>query len=103
MNVWLSGGSTHLWKLDEKSPATPWQEEIDRMMRMQMTSTDQAERKRMYDRVQELVAEHLPIICLVSPNILVGVDSRIMNFRPAILPPYSLWNAEEWFWPSPRR
>jgi peptide/nickel transport system substrate-binding protein len=103
MNVWLSGGGTHLWKVDERTPATPWQAEIDRLMRSQMTSMEQTQRKRLYDRVQQLVAEHLPIICLVSPNILVGVDARIGNFRPAILPPYTLWNAEEWFWRSPRR
>jgi peptide/nickel transport system substrate-binding protein len=102
MNVWLSGGGTHLWKVDEKTPATSWQAEIDRLMRAQLISTEQAERKRLYDRVQELVAERVPIVCLVSPNILVGADPRIGNFRPTILPPYTLWNAEELFWRSPR-
>jgi peptide/nickel transport system substrate-binding protein len=103
MSVWLSGGGTHLWKLDEKTPATPWQAEIDQSMRAQMISTDPEQRKRFYRRVQQLVAEHLPIICLVSPNILVGVDRRIGNFRPSVLPPYTLWNAEELFWRSPRQ
>ena len=103
MNVWLSGGGTHLWKMDEKTPATPWQAEIDRLMRSQMISNRQGERKQLYDRVQELVAGHVPIICLVSPNILVGADSRIGNFRPSILPPYTLWNADELFWRSQRR
>ena len=103
MNVWLSGGGTHLWKLDEKTPATQWQAEIDQSMRAQMISTDPEQRKRFYSRVQQLVAEHLPIICLVSPNILIGVDRRIGNFRPTVLPPYTLWNAEELFWRSPRQ
>jgi peptide/nickel transport system substrate-binding protein len=102
MNVWLSVGGTHLWKLDEKTPATSWQAEIDRLMRAQMTSTNEAERKQLYDHVQQLVAGHVPIICLVSPNILVGADTRIGNFRATILPPYTLWNAEELFWRSPK-
>jgi peptide/nickel transport system substrate-binding protein len=103
MNVWLSGGGTHLWKLDEKTPATPWQAEIDESMRAQMIATDPELRKQFYRRVQQLVSEHLPIICLVSPNILIGVDRRIGNFRPSVLPPYTLWNAEELFWRSPRQ
>jgi peptide/nickel transport system substrate-binding protein len=98
MNVWLSGGGTHLWKVDEATPATPWQAEIDRLMRAQLTSTDRTQRKQMYNRVQKLVVDHLPIICLVSPNILVGVDGRIANFRPVVMPPYVLWNAEDLFW-----
>ena len=54
--------------------------------------------KRHYDRVQELVATNLPLIPLVSPNVLVGAKEGLGNFRPAILDPYVLWNAEELFW-----
>jgi len=59
---------------------------------------DAAERKRQFDRVQELVAENLPLIPLVSPNILVGSKLGLGNFRPAILDHYVLWNAEELYW-----
>jgi hypothetical protein len=48
--------------------------------------------------VQQLVAGYLPIIRLVSPNVLVGAKAALENFRPAILPPHTLWNAEELFW-----
>jgi hypothetical protein len=41
------------------------------------------------------VADDLPVICLVSPNILVGSKDRVGNFRPAILNPYALWNVEQ--------
>jgi peptide/nickel transport system substrate-binding protein len=98
MNLWLSTGSTHLWNLGQTTPATPWEAEIDKLMKAQMVSLQHGERKRLYDRVQQLVAEYLPIICLVSPNVLVGARAGVDNFRPAILPPYSLWNAEELFW-----
>jgi peptide/nickel transport system substrate-binding protein len=98
MNVWTSGGSTHLWHIGETAPATAWEEEIDRSMKAQMTSTDAGKRRMLYDRVQQLVAEYLPIICLVSPDVLVGAKTGIGNFRPAILPPYVLWNAEELYW-----
>jgi peptide/nickel transport system substrate-binding protein len=95
MNVWLSSGQTHLWHVSEQKPATQWEAEIDRLMQQQLTTLDYAKRKQLYDRVQEIVSENLPVICLASPNILVGASNRIANFHPAILVPYALWNIEE--------
>jgi peptide/nickel transport system substrate-binding protein len=97
MNLWLSSGETHLWDLGEKEPATPWEAELDKLMQAQMTSTDFTVRKRLYDRVQEITAHNLPFIFLLSPNILVGAQSTIGNFRPAILEPYALWNVDQLF------
>jgi peptide/nickel transport system substrate-binding protein len=98
MNVWLSTGGTHLWHLGERQPATNWEAEIDRLMQAQETDTDAKKRKRDYDQVQQIVAAQLPIICLVSPNILVGAKVKLANFQPAILDHYTLWNADELFW-----
>src|SRR5271154_140802 len=95
MNVWLSSGETHLWHPRQEKPATPWEAEMDRLMQQQLVTLDYAKRKSLYDRVQEIVAEELPVICLVSPNILVGAANRVGNFRPAILVPYALWNIEQ--------
>jgi peptide/nickel transport system substrate-binding protein len=97
MNLWLSSGETHLWDLGEAKPATPWEAELDRLMESQMTTSDFAARKRLYDRVQEIVGQNLPFIFLVSPNILVGAQSAVGNFRPGILEPYALWNVEQLF------
>ncbi len=98
MNVLISSGGAHLWHPSQKEPATPWEAEIDRLMRRQVSVTDYAERKRMYDRVQELMAEKLPLIYLVSPNVLVGAKANLGNFKPAVLDPHTLWNAEELYW-----
>ncbi len=95
MNVWLSDGGTHLWHVNESRPATPWESEIDRLMNQQLVTLNYQRRKLLYDQVQQIVAENLPVICLVSPDILVGAGDRIGNFRPAILDPYTLWNVEE--------
>ncbi|MBI4874940.1 MAG: ABC transporter substrate-binding protein [Acidobacteria bacterium] len=98
MNVWLSSGASHLWNPGQKSPGSAWEAEIDALMRRQLVTRGYAGRKRLYDRVQELLAENLPLIPLVSPNILVGAKTNLGNFRPAILDHYTLWNAEELFW-----
>jgi peptide/nickel transport system substrate-binding protein len=97
MNLWLSSGETHLWDLGEAHPATPWEAELDHLMEAQMTTNDPAARRKLYYRVQEVVAQNLPFIFLVSPNILVAAQSTVGNFQPAILEPYVLWNADELF------
>jgi len=102
MNVWLSNGGTHLWAPQQSQPATPWEAEIDRLMRQQVSTLDPAARKRLYDRVQELVAQNLPMIFLVSPNVLVGAKTSLGNFRPAVLEHHTLWNVEELFWRGKR-
>jgi peptide/nickel transport system substrate-binding protein len=101
MNVWLSGGPTHLWRLGRSEPGTPWEKEIDDLMRRHLVTLDGPERKRLYDRVQALAAEHLPLIPLVSPNVLVGAKAGLANLRPAILEHSVLWNADEIFWRVP--
>ena len=98
MNVWLSSGGTHLWNLGEREPATPWEAEIDMLMRRQLAVRDVRLRKRLYDRVQELVAQNLPIISLVSPSVLAGVTKGLGNLRPTIFDHHALWNVDELFW-----
>jgi peptide/nickel transport system substrate-binding protein len=98
LNVWLSSGPQHLWQPSQAQPATPWEAEIDRLMRAQVSMLDPSARKRAYDRVQQIVADNLPFIFLVSPNVLVGSRTGLGNFRPVILNHHLLWNVEELFW-----
>jgi len=98
MSVWLSNGGLHLWNPEQKSPATAWEAEIDGLMRRQMITPTYPQRKGMFDRVQELIMEQLPLIPLVSPHILVGARRGLGNFRPAVMDHYVLWNIEELYW-----
>ncbi len=98
MSVWLSSGAQHLWSPNEPKPATSWEAEIDRLIQQQLVARKASERKRLYLRVQEILAENQPMIFLASPSILVGAKNSLGNFRPAILEHYTLWNAEELFW-----
>ena len=98
MAVWLSSGGNHLWNPEQKTPATPWEAEIDRLMRSQMVARSYAERKRLFDRVQAIVVENQPLVPLVSPNLLAGAKKDLANFQPALLEPYTLWNVERLYW-----
>jgi peptide/nickel transport system substrate-binding protein len=98
MNVWLSSGSQHFWRPAGATAATPWEAEIDSLMRQQVAARAVPERKKMFDRVQALLAEHQPMIFLASPDILVAAKATLGNFTPAILPHYALWNVDELYW-----
>ena len=95
LNVLLSSGQMHLWNPAQKHPGTAWEAEIDRLMEQQLETVAAKQRKALYDRVQQLLAEHEPMMFLASPDILVGAKNSVGNFHPAVLEPYVLWNAEQ--------
>jgi peptide/nickel transport system substrate-binding protein len=94
MNVWLSSSPNHQWNPSEKTPATAWEAEIDRLMNQQAASPVDAERKRAIDRVQQIVADQQPFIYLVYPNALVAVSPKLQGVQPAVLEPRLTWNVE---------
>jgi len=98
INVWLSSGGSHFWNLGQAKPATPWEAEIDQLMEKQLGSRTFDERKKVYDRVQEVIRENQPLIFLASPDILSGAKNAIGNFHAANLEPYVLWNVEQLYW-----
>ena len=95
ISVWLSSGGLHLWNPSQAHPATPWEAEIDRLMKEQLYARTFGQRKKLYDRAQEILWEYQPMIFLVSPDILSGARKAVGNFRPAVLEPYVLWNVEQ--------
>lgn len=101
MNVFMSDGQTHLWHLGEKKPATPWEAGIDQLLEKQQVTLNYQQRKKIYERFQEVLAQQLPVIFLATPNILVAARENLGNFRPAIIEQYTLWNADELFWRTP--
>jgi peptide/nickel transport system substrate-binding protein len=103
INTLLSSGDLHLWRLGEPEPATAWEAEIDQLMRRQISTMDRAERKRLFDRVQLLMAEEVPLVFLASPHVLAGAKRSLGNFRPAVLPPNTLWNVDQLYWREPGR
>ncbi|PYT81003.1 MAG: hypothetical protein DMG40_10870 [Acidobacteria bacterium] len=95
VDVWLSSGRLHLWNPSQTHPATPWEAEIDRLFNAQMYARTFEERKKLYDRMQEILWDNQPMIFLASPDILTGARKSVGNFRPAVLQPYVLWNVEQ--------
>lgn len=92
-NVWLLDGTLHMW--NRGGDATPWEREIDTLMRRQMITMNYQTRKQLYDQVQQVIYEHLPIVCIASPHVLTGASERVQGFHAVSLPPHALWNADE--------
>ncbi|MGA7624440.1 MAG: hypothetical protein WCA91_12750, partial [Candidatus Acidiferrales bacterium] len=64
----------------------------------QMVTPSLAERRKLYYRVQELIAQYRPLIFLASPDVLVGAKGNLGNFQPAVMDDHILWNAEDLYW-----
>jgi peptide/nickel transport system substrate-binding protein len=94
MNVWISSAQDHAWNPHQKSPATPWETEIDRLMRVQAAELDNNKRKSLFDRVQQIVREQLPYIYLVNRNSLSAISTALKGVSPATLSPEAYWNIE---------
>ena len=54
MTVWLSSAENHQWNPSQKTPATAWEAEIDKLMRAQASTLDPKKRKEDFDKVQEI-------------------------------------------------
>ena len=95
MNLWLSSSDNHQWNPEQKTPETPWEAEIDKLMRTQASSADAGKRKEAFDRVQEIVFEQTPFIFLINKNALSAVSTTVHGAHPVILHPQTFWNAEQ--------
>lgn len=99
LNVLKSSEDLHQWFPRQARPSTDWEARVDELMEAQMRTLDFAERKRLYDEVQAILAEEQPMIFTVAPRHFVAVRSGLANVRPSVLTPYRVtWNLEELYW-----
>ena len=115
---WLSSGAFHVWNLGRKasfpgSPgptgstgstvstlstlstgATAWERQIDELMAKQTAALDDRDRKREFDEVQKIFAEHLPVVHFAAPRIFVAASSRVGGLTPAVQRPQLLWSPD---------
>jgi peptide/nickel transport system substrate-binding protein len=72
--------------------------EIDRLLVEGRNTFDQEKRRRIYFRIQEILAEDQPYTFLYVPDALPVVSSRVRNIVPA--PAGISYNTEEWYVPK---
>lgn len=100
-HLWMSHGQAHIFNLNpaEKRhahPTYPWEKEIDDLYEQGAATVDEAKRKEIYRRFQELVMKEAVMIFRPVFSYTVGVRNRVGNARPS---PYSslgsTWNSWE--------
>lgn len=103
MNVLKSEGYTHQWFPRQKTPATDWEARIDHLMNEQNKTLDESARKTMFNEVQEILAEQVPMIFTVTPYYYCALRSDIANARPTSLSyNRATWNIEELYFKTNR-
>lgn len=95
MNVWLSSSENHQWNPSQKTPATPWEADLDALMRTQASSLDMKKRKQAIDRAQEIVWQQEPFLYLVNKDAMSAVSTNLHNAHPSVLRPQVYWNIDQ--------
>ena len=89
INLWHSSGNLHLWHPNQDSPATDWEAEIDELFVSAGQELDHAERVARYHRVQEIVAENVPLVYTTVPERLTAVRNVFGNTTPTL---FGIWD-----------
>ena len=94
MDLWLSSGHSHFWNLAQKTPATEWERRIDTIMLEQAATVDPRRRRDLFNDVQRIFAENLPVLYFAAPRLFYAHSTRVAGVRPSVLRPPALWNAD---------
>jgi peptide/nickel transport system substrate-binding protein len=94
MDLWLSSGQSHFWNLAQTTPATEWERRIDTLMREQASTVDPARRRALFNDVQQIFAENLPVLYFAAPRLFYAHSTRVTGVQPSVLRPPVLWNAD---------
>jgi peptide/nickel transport system substrate-binding protein len=93
----MSNAAVHQWHPKQAKPATEWEAKVDELFGQQAQATDPAERKRIFNQIQSIVAEEMPVIPITSRHIVSAANQNVGNFSPSGILPFSLWNVDRLF------
>lgn len=101
-NLWSPDGGSHLF--NQKPPAgekplegrevAPWEAEIGKLYIQGARELDEAKRKEIYGKTQQITQEYLPMIYLVNPYSLIALRDRFANIQFSALGG-AFWNIHE--------
>lgn len=97
VNYLISSSRDRPWQPRKPAPAEGWEKRLDELLTAQAHEKEAERRKALFREVQLIMAEQLPVIPIVARHIITASNTRVRNYRPSNIVPYSLWNAEELF------
>ncbi len=97
-NFWAVDGNSHLFNqltvdLKERN-IVDWETQISELYIKGAQELDLAKRKEIYAEIQQIVAEKLPVICLVNPYSMSAIRNKITGVEYSALGG-AFWNMEE--------
>ena len=88
-NVWLSDGRLHMFNMrhpnEGKANILPWEKELDEMFTKGALATKFEDRKKYYDKYQEIIYTQKPMIYIYSPVVIVAIRDKFKNIYPSSL------------------
>ncbi len=88
-NVWLSDGRLHMFNQrtpqEGKANILPWEKDLDECFTKGALATKFKDRKKYYDRYQEIAYNEKPFIYIYSPIIIVAIRDKFKNIYPSSL------------------
>ena len=88
-NVWLSNGALHMYNQRKPTEAginlLPWEKELDYLFEKGATALSFEDRKKYYDRYQEIIYNEKPMIYLYSPVRISAIRNKFKNVYPTSL------------------
>lgn len=88
-NVWMSDGRLHMFNMrtpsEGKKNILPWEKELDEMFIKGALATSFEDRKKYYDRYQEIIYNEKPMIYIYSPVIINAIRDKFKNIYPSSL------------------
>ncbi|HKA23580.1 MAG TPA: ABC transporter substrate-binding protein [Candidatus Eisenbacteria bacterium] len=94
-NVYRSSGLTHQWWPQQKTPGTPAEAQIDKLMDAVVQEPDTSKRREAFNKVQEIIGDQEFIVGLAREPLLVAVRNRVKGVRPSVLRLHVMYNLEE--------
>ncbi|MEO8574186.1 MAG: ABC transporter substrate-binding protein [Pyrinomonadaceae bacterium] len=96
-NFLLSGSDIHQWQPSQKTPATEWEAKVDKLFAEQAREGDPKKRSAIFNEIQQIFADETPVVPIVARHVITAANTRIGNYSPSPIFPFSIWNAEELF------
>lgn len=72
--------------------------EVDTLLRDSVGLLDREQRKRNYQRVQEIVRNDMPYLPLFQANTAEGTKAGLHGYRANVNYRVNSWNMREWYW-----
>jgi len=89
-NVLRSSGKTHFWNMEQKTPATAWEAEVDGLVDAMSVTMDDRELQKLNNRIQRIISEYQPACYTVSRRGLIAIRNKFTGLEPSVMRPWVL-------------